>query len=374
MEELDRDFPEIPRSTGTWLYWVVGLFLFCSGLYLISTPGNDRRQGPDLPLAVRSNHPAVVPVPESSGPRELRVAHVDGADSTFQLSLTRFGLRVSELSNGHLNIRPLPRYAENGRRLGELELANLVAQGHLEMTLATTSPLSNLNNSFDVLDLPFLIQSYPQAENVLDGPIGQGLLDGLSSHNLKGLGYLEIGFRVFSTSVPMPDLASFKGKRVRVMESPTCLRMARALGAQGVACPPDRVYSMVRDGYIDGADRTIPSFWDSKLYEVQSNITKTEHLYSAKALLINGALYESLSPEDQHALNQAAAEMVVAHRQLQRAEEARVEEKCRQRQISIYELSESQRQAFAKACSPLYEEYRRMRSKTLLELVQKTPR
>ncbi len=373
MSEFERDFPDIPPSSGTWLYWVVGLVLCLAGIYLISTPGADSRTSGERPTVFMSPVPVPVPSRVDSGPRVLRLGHVDGATSTFQRSLTQFGLRVSELSHGHLSIQPMARYSENGRRLGELDMANLVSQGHLDMTLATTSPLSNLNNSFDVLDLPFLVQTYAQAERVLDGPIGQGMLDGLLAHNLKGLGYLEIGFRIFSTTQPMPDLASFKNKRVRVMESPTCLRMARAMGAQGIACPPDRVYSMVKAGSLDGADRTIPSFWDSKLYEVQPYITKTRHLYSAKAILINKTLYDSLSPEDQHALNQAASEMVVSHRQLQRAEEERVEEHCRERSITLFEPGAAQQEAFVKACQPLYDDYRRSRSRDLLDLVEKTP-
>lgn len=370
MPDLEKDFPEIPPSAGTWVYWLVGLVLSLAGLYLIYVPGEER--APEVePFARLSG------APSDRRPRdrsELVLAHVESQDSTFQRSLEEFSDRVAELTEGRLRIEPVPRYTEKGRRLGELEMANQVAQGQLAMTIATTSPLSNLNNSFDVLDLPFLIGSYGQAERVLDGPIGQGLLDGLGVHNLKGLGYLEIGFRVFSSSVPMPDLASFNGKRVRVMESPTCLRMATALGARGIACPPDRVYAMARAGSIDGADRTIPSFWDSKLYEVQPYITKTRHLYSAKALLINKQLYDSLSPADQHALNRAAAEMVVAHRLLQRAEEGRVEDECRDRAITVFEPRESEKEAFFRACEPLYAEYRRLRSRDLLKLVQETPR
>ncbi|MEW6280880.1 MAG: TRAP transporter substrate-binding protein, partial [Candidatus Eremiobacterota bacterium] len=271
-------------------------------------------------------------------------------------------------------IEPLRDYAEGGRKLGELELARLVARGDLEMALCTTSPLSNFNPNFDVLDLPFVLDSFPQADRVLNGPVGGYLLEGLGPHDLKGLGYLEIGFRVISSTVPLPGVDDFRGKRLRVMESRTCLRMAQELGAEGVACPPDRVYAMSRDGLIDGSDRTLPSYWSSKLYEVQPYITETRHLYSAKVILIHKPLFDSLPEMERRGLEDAAREAEGLHRTNQRSEEARVRQRCQDLGIRIYPLDDEQRKRFRDLCQPLYVEFQRMHDGRLLRDIQSTPR
>ena len=45
-----------------------------------------------------------------------------------------------------------------------------------------------------VLDLPFLFDDYQQARCVLDGPIGQELLDKIDQNNLVGLAWTENGW------------------------------------------------------------------------------------------------------------------------------------------------------------------------------------
>lgn len=371
-DRWDEEFPEIPRPGGLWPWIVATLLLAAWGTYLVVTPGLEPEAGrrtsvpPVKPTAVASSS---TPLP--AGTRLLELGIVDSQNSTFTIAADSFARKVADRSHGRVQVRTLPGQTRNN--LGELELVHQVASGDLEMTFCTTSPLTNLNPSFEVLDLPFLFRSSDQADNVLDGPIGRSLLKGLEAHNLKGLGYLELGFRIFSCGGPMPDAASFKGKKIRVLESATCIRMARCFGSTPVPAPVDKIYEMAKQHLIDAADRTYPTYWDFQLYEVQRYIVETRHLYSSKVIVINKTVFESLDPEDQKVLEQAAHEIEVEQRTRQRQEERRVKERCQEHHITIFSLSAAQRQAFVDLCQSMYSEYKRMRDPRLLETIQATP-
>ncbi|MCE7869337.1 TRAP transporter substrate-binding protein [bacterium CPR1] len=371
-DRWDEEFPEIPRPGGLWPWLLAAFVLAAWGTYLVVTPGGPPEPSyrtsvlPVRPVAVASSR---TPVP--AGARLLELGIVDSQNSTFTIAAESFARKVANRTHGRVQVRILP--GQTRRNLGELELVQQVAAGELEMTFCTTSPLSNLNSSFDVLDLPFLFHTLEQADQVLDGPIGRGLFAGLETHNLKGLGYLELGFRIFSCGVPMPDAESFKGKRIRVLESATCIRMARAFGSTPVPAPVDKIYEMGKQGLIDAADRTYPTYWDFQLYDVQRYITETQHTYSAKVILINRQVFDSLDPDDQEALLQAAREVEMEQRLRQREEEKRVRERCSERKITIYTMDADQRKAFVDLCQPMFEEYKRMRDPKLLEQIQATP-
>lgn len=371
-DRWDEEFPEIPRPGGLWPWLLAAFLLAAWGTYLVVTPGIEPETS--YHASVVPPKPIVAPsssTPLPAGTRLLELGIVDSQSSTFMLAAESFARKVATRTNGRVQVRTLP--GQSTRNLGELELVHQVASGDLEMTFCTTSPLSNLNPSFDVLDLPFLFHSREQADTVLDGSIGRSLLKGLEEHNLKGLGYLELGFRIFSSGKPMPDVASFKGKKVRVLESATCIRMARSFGATPVPAPVDKIYKMASEGLIDAADRTYPTYWDFQLYEVQPYITETHHTYSAKVIVINKGVFDSLDPEDREVIVQAAREIEVEQRTRQREEERRVRERCQERHLTIYTLDPQQRKAFVELCQPMYSEYSRMRDPRLLEQIHSTP-
>ncbi|MEW6278299.1 MAG: TRAP transporter substrate-binding protein DctP [Candidatus Eremiobacterota bacterium] len=368
-----EEFPEIPRPGGLWPWLVVGLLLALWGTYLVVTPGSEPAPVP-IPVGGGTPTPdtpaSPTAAPPVAGGIRLRLAFVDSDTSTFAAAAQRLAQGVRDRTDGRVVIQLYSGGRFQDQRYGERELVGLVKDGKLEMAMSTTSPLTNFNPRFEVLDLPFLFQTNEQVDRVFDGPIGQNLFLGLEDHGLVGLGYLELGFRIFSSSKAMKSLADFKGKKVRVLESVTCVRMAKAFGAEAVPAPVDRIYQMSEQGFIDAADRTYPTYWDFELYRVQKYITETRHTYSTKAVVANRQAFESLTREDQAALRQVMSEVSAWQRARQREEELRVRDRCLEQGITISTLDEAQHAEFVQAVKPMYEEYRRMRDPELLRSIQ----
>lgn len=355
------DFPEIPESGSIfWPSLVFGIVCLFIGLYLILTPipietdqiANPRpnpvvTQSPDQPLQPRDGH-------------LLRFAFVDSEDSTFAFAADAIAHRMAEVTQAKTRIETFPSGVVDGKKWkGEKDLVDLVRKGDIEMCLCSTSPLTSYSHELDVLDLPFLFTSYEHAERVLDGPVGRHLLTVLEPYDLEGLGYLELGFRVFSTSDPMPTLADFKGKDLRVMQSVTASQMVKALGANPVTSEVGQIYKMAEEGNIDGADRTFPTYWDFGLNAVHRFVTDTKHTYSTKMVLINLRTWNSLSQTEQEHLRSVVKEVAVLQRERQRQADEDVKERCRQENIRIFELSPAERAKFVRASRPLYEHFRK---------------
>jgi tripartite ATP-independent transporter DctP family solute receptor len=374
-EERDAEWtarlPEIPDATGVfWPSVAAGVVFILWGLYLILTP-------PTLTVAVAaSGSPTGNRASSSATPNgaitdttTFRAGLVDSKDSTFAQAMEEFAKEVERRSQGEMRIELFSGGLVDGAKMDERQLVEAVRSGSLAIGLSTTSPLTNYNHLLDVFDLPFLFRSAEHADQVLDGPVGQRLLDCLRDKNLVGLGYMEVGFRVFSSSIPLPDYASFSGKKLRVMQSVTFTRFVKEIGADPVPAPVDKIYLMGKEGYIDGADRTYPTYWDFQLYDVHRFISQTEHAYSVKMILVNDKVFESLTPAQRDLLLECAKEASRHQRKKQREADKAVKEMALKEGIKIFEISPEERAKFVEASTELYEEYRRNQSAEILDTI-----
>jgi tripartite ATP-independent transporter DctP family solute receptor len=373
-DDLDwgGSLPAIPTKTDVfWPAIAVGILCVLFGFYLSLTPVPRTR--PDI-TADTTPAPFATRVPNdpthTNGARVLRCGFVDSKDSTFALGMEEFAKGVAERTSGELVIELLPGGLVDGRKLAERELVELVKKGQLAMALSTTSPLSNFNHDLDIFDLPLLFKNFEHADAVLDGPVGEELLESLRGHNLKGLAYFEVGFRIFSSSIPLPDYESFRGKKLRVMESVTLSRFVKAIGGDPVPAPVNKIYLMGKEGYIDGAGRTYPTYWDFHLYDVHRFISETRHAYSVKMILIDDELFEQLSPRFQQALSESAKAASILQRKKQREADQSVKKQALDEGIKIFEISEADRKKFVDASVELYDEYRKNQSKAILEKIE----
>lgn len=366
---LDETLP-LPRAGLIWPWIAAGTLMFSLGIWLLLPVDADKPLRPRAtPVALPVNTPQPT---QAVDPAALNCVFVDSASSSFAEAAGHLDqiLRTRSQARLGLQLHPSGQYGE--KKLDEMSIIEQVRSGKAQLGVVTCSPLTNFSPDFEIFDLPFLIQSYEQADQVLSGPVGDKLLSSLEPQGLVGLGTLEVGFRIFSSSIPLPALSDFRGKRVRVMQSSTAIQMARQLGCEAVPAPVDKIYQMGKEGYIDAADRTYPTYWDFRLYEVHRYITESRHSYTMKAIIMNKAAFDQLSLDDRKLLRQAVKEVEGEQRQRQRDEDQRVKLECRRRGIQIFELDEQEINEFVETCQPLYEEYFKLRGPELVEAIRKT--
>ena len=139
-------------------------------------------------------------------------------------------------------------------------------------------------------------------QKVIDGPIGQELLDKVtnSGKGLVGLCWMDAGARSFyDTKKPIKTIADLKGMKFRVMGNPMFVDMANSMGANGVAMGYDQVFTSLQTGVIDGAENNPPSFVFDNHYQVAKFYTIDEHLIVPEMLVMSKKILDSMSKDDQ---------------------------------------------------------------------------
>jgi tripartite ATP-independent transporter DctP family solute receptor len=159
----------------------------------------------------------------------------------------------------------------------------------------------------NVLAMPFLFRSIEHLQKVLDGPIGNEILDSLEPYGFVGLAFYDSGARSIYNSVkPIRSVADIKGLRLRVQQSELMSDMVKALGAEPVELPYGQIPTALATGLVDGAENNWPSFVTTGHYKYAGYYTLTEHTMSPEVLVMSQKAWASLSADDQKIFRDAA--------------------------------------------------------------------
>ena len=238
----------------------------------------------------------------------LQFAHNLAVDSVLDQSANKFAELAAEKSDGKISVTVSPAAALGN----ESDMLEGIELGTIDMMLATTSYLSNVDGKFAVLDLPFLFKDSAQVKKVLEGPVGDTLKeDLLATKNMRILGYMDSGFRVMLTAkTPLLDLASFKGVQMRSPETPVYIGMFEALGAAPTPISLSEVYTSIQSGVVEGVEMSAQQLYTNKFYEVTKYLAKTNHIFTTVTPIISEDKWSSLSEEAQSVITEAMQEAV----------------------------------------------------------------
>ena len=187
----------------------------------------------------------------------LRLGHTLDTQHSVHKAMVHFGERLSELSNGAMDVKIYP-----GSQLGtEREMIELLQIGSLSMTKVSASPLEGFVPAMKIFSIPYIFRDNDHFWKVLNSEVGQGLLTGVEPFRLKGLAYYDAGSRSFYTNnKPVRTPADLAGMKIRVLNSPTAVRTVRELGGAATPVAWGELYTALRQGVVDGAEYNQPSY------------------------------------------------------------------------------------------------------------------
>ena len=166
--------------------------------------------------------------------------------------------------------------------------------------------------------LPFLIRSPEHFDHVFDGPIGKSVGDKLLSKGIRVLGYTENGARyLYNNRHMIRKPEDMKGLKFRAIENPVFVATYRALGARAVPMARPEVFAALKQGVIDGLDNALAFYKSMGDYEVAKYLTLGVQLFQTPgALMISEKYYQSLPPDLQKVLQEAANEAIPYQRKV----------------------------------------------------------
>jgi tripartite ATP-independent transporter DctP family solute receptor len=281
--------------------------------------------------------------------REFRSSDIYPFDYPTVQATVQVDKLMRERSGGKLGITVLA-YDD---RDSENYTAAQVRNGQLDMARINLAALNSLAPSTAVLTLPYLFKSKEHTRRVLDGPIGEEILASLESHGLIGLCFYDGGPRHFySVKRAIRTPADLKGLKVRVQQSDVWASIVRALGAEPVVAPADRVYLKLQSGVIDAAEHNWPSYVSLRHYQVAPYFSLTEHSMAPAVLVFSKRVWDTLSADEQAIIRDAAKDSVPVMRRLWDDYEMSAERTVEQAGGKI--VRDVDRKAFVDQLVPLY--------------------
>src|SRR5216684_2952517 len=235
--------------------------------------------------------------------REFRAADSQNEDYPTVQALRYMGRMVAERSGGRHQIRVF-----HSRQLGEeKETIEQTRAGAIDLNRTNGALIGNFVPAMNVLAMPFLFRSMEHLRKVLDGPIGNEILNSFQPYGFVGLAFYDSGARSIYNSVrPVRSIADIKGLRLRVQQSELMSDMIKALGAEPVELPYGQVLTGLATKLIDGAENNWSSFVTADHYKFAGYYTLTEHTMGPEVLVMSQKAWESLSAEDRMIFRDAA--------------------------------------------------------------------
>ena len=265
--------------------------------------------------------------------------------------VAKFVELVKAKSHGEIDIKPY----YSGALGNDVQVTSALQGGTIEFTVPQTTTLTGMVKAYEILDFPFLFKNSEQAEKVLDGPVGQKLLETLPAHGLVGLAYWENGFfNATNSKHPIAKAEDFEGLKFRSIQAKITQETIKALGANPVPLAVPELYTALETRTIDGQGTPNAVIAALKLYEVQKYLSITRHSYGAFIPLVSKAFWDKLTPDQQKILKDSAVEARTYQRQVARAQAQSTKETMAKHGMEINEVSDAEHDRMRERVQPVW--------------------
>ena len=286
----------------------------------------------------------------------LKASDVHAAGYPTVVAVESLGKKLEQATGGRVSVQMYPAMQLGGEKEA-IEQAQIGAIAFARVSVGALGPVVD---DLNVFNMPYVFRNTAHMQQVIDGPIGQELLDKVtnSGKGLIGLCWMDAGARNFyDTKKPIKTVADLKGLKIRVIGNPIFIDMANAMGGNGVAMGYDQVFSALQTGVVDGAENNPPSYVFDNHYQVAKFYTLDEHLIVPEMLVFSKKAWDAMSKEDQALLTKFAKEAQQEERKLWEAYEKQAMDKAKAAGIQIIQVSDADKKAFQDAVKPVWDKY-----------------
>lgn len=269
-------------------------------------------------------------------------------------AMLRFASEVEKATGGQIKIKVYP----NSSLGSEEKMLQALQGGVQEFYLGSLVPFSVRKKELQIFDFPFLFSNDNEVAKVLDGPVGQKMLDDLSDTGAIGLTWAGGAFRnVANGKRPINKFEDLKGLKVRVMQSPVAIESFKAMGINATPMAYAEVFTALEIGALDGLEHPPVDMFQNRIYEVQKHLVITHHVYTPVALTVSSKWFSALPGDQQAAIKKAA----VIARDFQRAEEIRQAKDAvamlQSKGMAVTELSPQELEKMRAAVRPVIDKF-----------------
>lgn len=282
---------------------------------------------------------------------KLRASTNLSGTGTIGRGLAKFVELVNEKSGGRI-VATANFGAELGNQAEQVEMART---GSLEMVVAApgTGPGTWVPQLM-MFEFPYLFKDNDHYRRVLKG------MEGEVSNLVKPYGFIALagqsqGSRHMLTKKPVTTLEDLANMKMRGPNA-VYIGMFSRLGAAGTTMDWNEIYTALQTGVVDGMEASPSMINSMKFQDVAKNLTITDHIIACAYYFFNEKWFNSLSPDLQAIVRQAADEAAAYQAVIDDTDQKASLEKMRAEGVAIHQPTD--RAKWIAACEPMLADYR----------------
>lgn len=244
-----------------------------------------------------------------------KAADVHPAGYPNVVAIENMGKKLEAATNGRISIKMYPGSVLGG----EKEMIEQTQVGAIQVLRTSLGPLGPVVPEVNVFNMPFVFRDEAHMRAVIDGPIGQELLDKITASPAKlvGLGWMDGGSRSLYTKKPVRKPEDLKGMKIRMMGNPLFVDTMNAMGGNGISMGYGEVFTALQTGLVDGAENNPPSLFTANHYQAGAKYyTQTNHLIIPEIFVMSKVTWDKLSDEDKALVRKFSREAQMEQRTL----------------------------------------------------------
>jgi tripartite ATP-independent transporter DctP family solute receptor len=236
-------------------------------------------------------------------------------DDPRALAAEEFRKEIVAKSGGTLNAEVYP----SGQLGGDAALIEALAldSGTVDIIITDASNFATYEPKMGISAMPFNFDTFEDAWAFMDSAVEKEVEDLMIEQNMRVLAAYCNGFRCVTTSkIAVNTPADMQGLLIRTPENPVIMATMRALGANPQPLAFSELYMALQQGTYDAQENPIPVIYNNKLFEVQKNLSITNHIYSGMCFTISESVWGQMSAEEQAIVAAAAKNSSAFNREM----------------------------------------------------------
>lgn len=237
--------------------------------------------------------------------RIIRISHSQSETHPDHIGLLAFEKYIEERLGDKYDVQIFPNEI-----LGpSVKAIELVQTGAIDFAVCSTGNLETFDNIYQIFSIPYLFDSTDVYYAVMeDDELMSRIYKSTAAAGFEAITWFDAGTRNFYCKTPIRTVDDLKGKKIRVQQSPTNVKMMAAFGAAAAPMSFGEVYTAIQQGVIDGGENNELALTNNKHGEVAKYYTYNRHQMVPDMLIGNLKLLNGLSPEERKIFDEAAIE------------------------------------------------------------------
>lgn len=222
------------------------------------------------------------------------------------------------------------------------ERLNALRRNRLQFVSAPLGSGAALLPELAVLQLPFLFDSTPEADFVLDEYALPRFQAAFAEKGIEFLRWTEAGSNHLFADRPLLTPDAVQGFPMRVQTTKASSVYFESLKADAVYMSSNDILQSLQTGLIDGGEAVTIFYWMTGIYREAPHFTMTGHAIEPSSILLNKRFWDGLTPEQKNLVSTAYPGPMAA-RQRVRDWMARVEDDLPGLGVELHHLTDTQR-------------------------------